>query len=364
LENDFLYTAGKKFRIVAPVTRDNFPMLAQKAASGRPSQSQVTPSVIATPSFTVASMSSSAPAGPSGPASSSSAAAPAAVDESRPLTFEASPFWAAYSALSGPPTRASELLVALDGLLEAADVKGWETFSRRLQEEAFQSSTDFVSAANLPNAAERLWTSALQSEDMEEFCGVLNRCCRYTWPTIEKDTIRAKHAAVLARAINTNLVSCRKPGTEYPFPPNGQCFRGGGLPDRVRDWFRVGRVYRVPNFLATSWDPTKCGTFMERACDVGVPPVLWTIQLDKRGDPKGENLQQYQVKNVNYVNKEAKSVEGAQEGEFLFAAYSVFQVTKVEMSDHPTPLNPHKIWLDTFDSRNYPKKDLELALWS
>jgi hypothetical protein len=38
------------------------------------------------------------------------------------------------------------------------------------------------------------------------------------------------------------------------FPPGGSTYRGGGLPDEHRDFFTVGKQFRVPMFLATSMD--------------------------------------------------------------------------------------------------------------
>ena len=47
-----------------------------------------------------------------------------------------------------------------------------------------------------------------------------------------------------------------------PFPPNGQIFRGGGFDDSFRGFFTVGKQYRVPGFLATSFSRSKAEEFL------------------------------------------------------------------------------------------------------
>jgi len=278
------------------------------------------------------------------------------------LTFEASPFKEEYRKAK-QPEQPIDFLLAVDGLLKHADLDDWEVFSAALQKEVLQ---DFSGQDKLADAAIRLWTSAVKcpSSD-EEFCTILNRCCRYTEETIEKDRVRAKYVAVIARALNIRLVASRtKRGKNFPFPPNGQCFRGGGLPQEHQPFFVPGKMYRVPNYLATSWDETKCKYFLEMAFDRGLPPILWTVQLDLRGDPKGENLAEYQVHNANYIVRQASSKDGVDEREFLFSAYSVFKVVNVEWQKVPTPLTPHKVYLEAHDSRNCTVRNLELAPWS
>merc|ERR1712129_219093 len=108
-------------------------------------------------------------------------------------------------------------------------------------------------------------------------------------------------------------------------------------------------MYRVPNYLATAWAEKYTFHFITVAIDSGKPPVLWIIQLDKRGDPNGEDDPRYRVHNVNFISKQAAGL--LDEGEFLFTAYSCFEVTNVEFQQHPTSLKPHKIYLKAHDNR-------------
>merc|ERR1712176_918452 len=119
----------------------------------------------------------------------------------------------------------AQFLGAIHKLLQADGHPGWEAFSARLQTEMMVHAKDLIH--DLSGAGERLWTSTLTNDGNEEFCSVLNRAFRYSFETYEQDSKRAAYAAVLARAINSNLVFERKAGNNiYPFPPNGQCFRG------------------------------------------------------------------------------------------------------------------------------------------
>ena len=110
----------------------------------------------------------------------------------------------------------------------------------------------------VPRLVQRLWTSAqllgkgdagVPAAARCELCSVLNAAIRDDHPAA------LAAAAPLVRAINSLCVvrGARKEG-EARFPPGGVCFRGGGLPDQHRGFFAAGRKYRVPGFLATSFD--------------------------------------------------------------------------------------------------------------
>jgi hypothetical protein len=96
-------------------------------------------------------------------------------------------------------------------------------------------------------AAERLWTSEKTlstSTGDREFCFVFSRLLR------EDPASLARSCAVIARALNVNLVAGRTAGVV--FPQSGQSWRGGGFDEQHRKFFTVGKKYRVPGFLATS----------------------------------------------------------------------------------------------------------------
>jgi hypothetical protein len=79
-------------------------------------------------------------------------------------------------------------------------------------------------------------------------------------------------------------------GTDWP--DQGLCYRGGGLPDDFKEFFRVGVKYRVPGFLATSFSEGVGLGFAEQsyvASDGSTPAVLWTVQVHER-DMLGENI--------------------------------------------------------------------------
>jgi hypothetical protein len=108
----------------------------------------------------------------------------------------------------------------------------------------------------VPRLAQRLWTSdkrfggagvppALQ----REFCSLINAVLRGDDPAL------LCAAMPLIRAINSLcVVRGARPEKLLRFPHEHRCFRGGGLPDEHRGFFVSGVKYRVPGFLATSFD--------------------------------------------------------------------------------------------------------------
>ena len=109
--------------------------------------------------------------------------------------------------------------------------------------------------------------------------------------------------------------------------------RGGALPPQHHAFFAVGKKYRVPMYLATSFSEDKAYEFWcsllhaapatiplpptsrvvrYRAFASGQVPVHWVIHFDARG----EHSLRYRCKNVNLVEKTVKGVED--ELEFLF----------------------------------------------
>ena len=86
------------------------------------------------------------------------------------------------------------------------------------------------------------------------------------------------------------------------YPPGGMSHRGGGLPLAHLPFFTEGKKFRVPMFLATSFDEDvayrlaallmtachdcslTCCRFWYMAFDRGEPPVHWIIRVDPRGE--------------------------------------------------------------------------------
>jgi hypothetical protein len=83
------------------------------------------------------------------------------------------------------------------------------------------------------------------------------------------DEAAAPHLAVIVRSINTLLVTRRGDLELLRFPPRGVTYRGGGLPDEHKDFYKVDKVFRVAGFLATSFLQSKAEDFMCMADERG-----------------------------------------------------------------------------------------------
>jgi hypothetical protein len=82
------------------------------------------------------------------------------------------------------------------------------------------------------------------------------------------------------------------------------------------------RVARC-RFISGSFDEDVAYEFLHRrAVDVGLPPVLFIIHLD----PRGETQFRFRCKHVNYI----ANSHVPREQEFLFIPYSVFTVGEAE----------------------------------
>jgi hypothetical protein len=214
--------------------------------------------------------------------------------------------------------------------------------TQQLQAEAFHNKDELLS--EVPAACQRLWTSALQLRG-REFCSILNEAIQVDDPTI------SPNVALIVRGINCLTVMREVEGLPVNWPIDFKLYRGGGLPYQHSFFFTVGKMYRVPMFLATSTDWALCQrTFCYRAEALsGQPPVLYVVQIHP----------QWRCVHVNYVTRTHCSGER----EFLFVPYSVFEVANVQWKDHPTWESPHVVFLNAMsDNRRYPE-DLPLAPW-
>jgi hypothetical protein len=209
-------------------------------------------------------------------------------------------------------------------------------------------------------AAERLWTSKKTMDSgtgrNPEFCFVFSELLR------EDPASLARSCAIIARALNLNLIAGRTESVDYP--QNGECWRGGGFDEQHRQFFEVGKTYRVPGFLASSLKKSVTQTFLFRAEAAGYPVVQWCIKLNPRADPQGENSHLHRCKHVNLLR--VTHVPG--EVEYLFAAYSVFTVCDEPgnpyWSTNPTTQNPHRITIEAAIDNSLEAEDLPLAPWS
>ena len=106
------------------------------------------------------------------------------------------------------------------------------------------------------------------------------------------------HAMVLILAINKLcVVRGARSVDALKFPDHGTTYRGGALPDEHQAFFTVGKKYRVPGFLATSFEESVAERFIYMAYDDGSPCIKWIVHVDERG---AADLK-YRCKHVNYV---------------------------------------------------------------
>ena len=186
--------------------------------------------------------------------------------------------------------------------------------------------------AEVRHTAELLWTSSLRFEGMgdhaKEFCSLLNAAIREDLDEL------ASPAAALTRGINALCLQGRGDAA-LAFPAGGEVYRGTGFDDAHRGFFTVGKAYRVPGFLATSFSEAKAREFLHRAQAAGQQAVLWVVRVD----PEGQRDPTKRCKHVNFV--EHSLVEG--ESEYLFTAYSIFTVRRVTWGGGG---EPHRIELD------------------
>ena len=108
----------------------------------------------------------------------------------------------------------------------------------------------------VPCMAQRLWTSdqrhggeGVPAAHRREFCSLLNAALRGDDPAL------LAAAMPLIRAINSLcVVRGARPEARLRFPPAACCLRGGGLPDAHLAFFEPELKFRVPGYLATSFD--------------------------------------------------------------------------------------------------------------
>eukprot|EP01062_Namystynia_karyoxenos_P027772 TRINITY_DN2120_c0_g3_i2.p1 TRINITY_DN2120_c0_g3~~TRINITY_DN2120_c0_g3_i2.p1 ORF type:complete len:813 (+),score=164.17 TRINITY_DN2120_c0_g3_i2:79-2517(+) len=113
-------------------------------------------------------------------------------------------------------------------------------------------------------------------------------------------------------------------------------FRGGSFKSDCHTFFQPGTGFRAPTYISSSPRQDKAMYFIKRTvdevskrCAAGLEPVLWKLLVDE------ERL----CKHTTYIersliyDKEGPTAGSAAEVEFLFAAYSWFEVVSVEKGD-------------------------------
>jgi hypothetical protein len=130
-------------------------------------------------------------------------------------------------------------------------------YFKEVQAEAVGHKDELLDS--IAESAVLVWTSAkrltLAPGTTIEFCSLLNRILR------EHDPDLLPSACVVVRGINL-LCVMRRDESKLLYPPGGESHRGGGLPLQHVPFFAPGKKFRVPMFLATSFDEDvafKCG---------------------------------------------------------------------------------------------------------
>jgi len=248
------------------------------------------------------------------------------------------------------PEDCVEILNAVKAIIQlyaetrGIDEQSWQKFYKKLYDEAWTQSK--VLQGDVAAAAEYIWTSN-KALNLLEFCSMLNAAIR------EDNPDEMVHAAMFARAINCLRVR-RDPksisSTKYPH--DGKLWRGTGFDNAHQGFFTVGQKYRVPGLLATSLNKRTSQWFLTRT-EGGIPTVLWCILVD----PAGKKDFTKRTRNASYVAK--THLKG--EGEYLFAAYSVFTCDEANWSESPG--NPHHITISSAFDNASEDDDLPLAPW-
>ncbi len=213
-------------------------------------------------------------------------------------------FLTAYNATPAPEypdqllAAVRETTFAFSRKLSVAEAEVVRYF-KDIQAEALEHKDELLDS--IAESAVLIWTSAkrltLAPGKTVEFCSLLNRILREQQPDV------LASACGVVRGINLLCVT-RRDETKLLYPPGGQSHRGGGLPLEHVPFFVVGKKFRVPMFLATSFDEDVAfrwlssalasvslrvtdelvGRFWLMALDSGLPPVHWIVRVDPRGE--------------------------------------------------------------------------------
>jgi len=261
-------------------------------------------------------------------------------------TFGNSNYLKIYSEYKVPPEFQHEVFTALRDIVSkyctrhGIDANQGDEFFRKHQQEAFKKLDLLLD--NVPAACMTIWTSTLKLNN-RELCSILNE-------SIRLDDSDSMHSVVkLVRGIDLLCVGTRDDVEKFAWPTNNKLYRGASLPTEKKEFFKEGRKYRCPMYLATTMKKSVSKQFCKRASNSGFPPVLYVIHLHP----------QYHSYNVSYVNH----TNVISECEFLFTPYSVFTVQSVEWQQNPTWMIPHVIHLESAVDNKVESKDIPLSTW-
>ena len=301
-----------------------------------------------------------------------------------PTSFATSRYKKTYRA-APVPSRYMQLLTSLDEMLQAhCTLNGFDPVDgEEFHMALFREATDAAKSveemlSKVPAAAQRMWTSAQKFRRMTELCSIINAAIRSDHPMIIDPTVhlvRGINQLCIARRATTfgsssGAVGGAGGGASQPndgvlaikFPADGITYRGATLPEEHLAFYTVGKEYRVPGYVATSFQEKVAKRFARRAWQEAehsstgrLPAVLYVVQVD----PDGETDEDVLCQNANYIANTL--VPG--EDEYLFVPYSVFTVTKVELSPNPNYKKPHRIYITAADDSLLEAEDQPLAPW-
>jgi hypothetical protein len=126
-------------------------------------------------------------------------------------------------------------------------------------------------------------------------------------------------------------------------------FRGTSMPLEQLAFFKEGRTYRAPMFLASSFDKTVAFDFLKET-PAGSTPVVFTFVIDPvvKGDHAGL------VSSLSPIPTE---------NEMLFSPYSAFCVRKITKPPTPSWDNPVRIEVDVMPNSVSINEDVAVPKW-
>ena len=346
------------------------------------------------------------------------AAVPASADA---LMVTVRLFVASFVRCRGLPANISEELLAhLRSEARAANAASTHATRTprkgRSSKAAGGAASESAAAASPPltvgELASLLWSVGWsQSEYGRSFCDILNTTLR-----ADQDAEPLRLATQIVRAMNLNsmahrsLRSCarthrrqRAPAAaegsgsaaaaaaaaESAWPAHDETYRGGGLPEQYVKWFAVGRHFRAPALVATSFRRSTATQFTQRAvqgqADGALLPVVWTFHFhaDLRcrhvnliegpfgprgaggpGGPCGSTPSSGSASGGEGAS--VKDADGELQPlghEFVFPPYSAFAVREVHAPASPSWTDPIEVHLDVEPDNIDASQDLPLAPW-
>lgn len=274
-------------------------------------------------------------------------------DDSR--TFKTSKYKVLYERCEAPTT-GDELRKVLKDLFDAyCNLRGVprtsddfirSLFKEKIMMEGVRRTVEsFVDEDDVDMACQLMWTSAETGlggnnyfkDPTVEFCFILNIAL------LQDNKEMLRPAVRIARALNKFCVKRRLKKEKG----ETRCFRGLGIPKLKFDFFKEGVKFRMPKFLATSTNLQTAKQFVQDPARAKPGCLQALFIFDVPADCVHVNLFEYSlVRN---------------EKDFLFAPYSVFEVTKLVPAT--TNSGVHEVHLKAFKDNLWEPEDLPCAPW-